>query len=774
MENKRDSSCESPYSENIWVWSRSCASGRKRICGEVLGLDIDEIFRTALGGDPYKHQRVTAEALLKGNSVLMRAPCGSGKTEACVLPFLLERSKGLPSRLIYSLPTRALTDDIAERIVEKANRLGSNAKIAVQHGASSKDPNFEADLIVATIDQTIGAYCATPLSLPAYLGNIPAGAATSSMLCFDEVHTYDHLLGLQSMLILVQRAQNLHLPTVIMSATLPDVFVEYFAKRGFMVVNGVDEDVPKRRDRKVTLYWTGKRIAAQDILEKVKNGRRIMVVCNTVDKAQKIYEEIEGKVSHIFLLHSRFLPRDRKQTEEKMKAHFRNRKPGCLVTTQVCEVGLDISCDIMLTEISPPDSLIQRLGRCARDGCEGTAYVFDVENPAPYEEGLVENCKKYVIENWNGKIIGWSEELNIVNSLLTESFEGIMKNEGQRWKILDSLAEAAFRGDKAKVEQNVREILNVNITIHECPSSLGNDILKMPWLSLDVRLLRRELNHGVKFWSVKWSDDERGRAFPTVTPALGIEPYGQYVVHPNFASYDRILGFVFSKTGHNLTLTPPQESGSVVQIEYHKETWVEHAMKCLSAFEEICLGEKSVVELLSAILGSEYKTTCGIVAYAVGLHDIGKLNQDWQKSIGATDTPLAHIPFSTRVHPPHATVSGFALQEAFQGCIKRRSARLAMALAIGHHHHTRAEEVNAYCFVPDWRNLVEQVSDRVAHTFGTGFDINTICSSSGPSLLGTRFPPFEDTRMYALYCGISRLIRLSDRRSFKIKDVGVA
>jgi len=735
----------------------------------MSSLTIEEAFRTSLGGEPYRHQREAAKAILEGNSVLIRAPCGSGKTEACVLPFLIGRREKLPSRLIYSLPTRALADDVIERITDKANKIGSDTRIAVQHGANSKDPFFKVDLIVATIDQTVGAYCATPLSLPAYLGNIPAGAATSSMLCFDEVHTYDYLLGLQAMRILVRRAQCLRLPCVIMSATLPDTFVEYFADKGFVSVDGRDEDVPKRRDRKVVLHWVGKCLEAADVLEKAVAGKRIIVVCNTVDKAQRICREVEGKLSPVFLLHSRFLPKDRQHIEEEMKTHFRNKKPGCLITTQVCEVGLDVSCDIMLTEIAPPDSLIQRLGRCAREGHEGDAYVFDVENSAPYEREIVEKCKTYVIENWNGEIVGWNKELEVVNSLLSESFERIMKNEDRQWWILDSLAEAAFRGDKTRVEQNVREILNVNLTIHDDPSSLGNNILRMPWLSLDVRLLQREFRRGIRLWSLKWNDDEGGHPSPKISWAENVEPYGYYVVHPDFARYDAVYGLIFGESGRSLTTIPPEEFFNTIHREYHMETWFEHAMKCLDAFEKICIEESSTIELLARLLDSEHKATCGTVSYAVGLHDIGKLNRDWQKAVGARDVPLAHVPFLSGKPPPHATISGYALQGAFQG-IRRLAMRSILALAIGHHHHTRAETVDAYRFITDWEKPVAEVCDRIADAYGIGLSLDEIRSFSGPSCLDVKFPGFESIRTYTAYTIVSRLIRLSDQGSFTVSS----
>jgi CRISPR-associated endonuclease/helicase Cas3 len=47
---------------------------------------------------------------------------------------------------------------------------------------------------------------------------------------------------------------------------------------------------------------------------------------------------------------------------------FRNRAvPTILVTTQVCEMSLDLDADLLISEIAPVPSLIQRMGRCCRE-----------------------------------------------------------------------------------------------------------------------------------------------------------------------------------------------------------------------------------------------------------------------------------------------------------------------------------------------------------------------------------------------------------------------
>lgn len=67
------------------------------------------------------------------------------------------------------------------------------------------------------------------------------------------------------------------------------------------------------------------------------------------------------------LIHSRFKRGKRNQLESDLKNVYNKSSEACLVvSTQVVEVSLDISFDLMITECAPIDSLIQRFGRINR------------------------------------------------------------------------------------------------------------------------------------------------------------------------------------------------------------------------------------------------------------------------------------------------------------------------------------------------------------------------------------------------------------------------
>jgi CRISPR-associated endonuclease/helicase Cas3 len=132
---------------------------------------IDSYYQAIVHTEPYPHQVEAYKALEAGQSVILRAPTGSGKSEAAFVPFLNLKGKSLPNRMIYTLPMRALVNSLHERFTRYAPHLD----IKAQHGERPENVLFDADCIVAMLDQVITSYACAPLSLGIKHENIPAG-----------------------------------------------------------------------------------------------------------------------------------------------------------------------------------------------------------------------------------------------------------------------------------------------------------------------------------------------------------------------------------------------------------------------------------------------------------------------------------------------------------------------------------------------------------------------------------------------------------------------
>ena len=200
-----------------------------------------------------------------------------------------------------------------------------------------------------------------------------------------------------------------------------------------------------------------------------------------------------------------------------------------------------------------------------------------------------------------------------------------------------------------------------------------------------------------------------------------------------------------------------------------KESWLEHAEKCLTKFEGLVNRERSTLTLLTRILPfNSSKTAEGLIALCVALHDLGKLNEEWQRRIGATDTPLAHAPMlcGRPFLPPHATISGYALLDALIKLTQSKRLGCSMALAIAHHHHTRAIDVIEYRL--QYMKEVEVILRRLEEKYGISIRLDEIKErNENKTQLPTRMISIEKTKSYTLYTIVSRFIRLSDRMSLE-------
>ncbi|EQD37965.1 atp-dependent rna helicase related protein, partial [mine drainage metagenome] len=81
--------------------------------------------------------------------------------------------------------------------------------------------------------------------------------------------------------------------------------------------------------------------------------------------------------AEVVLLHSRFRPGDRQRHVAKALEPPDASGPGLVViSTQVVEAGVDISAATLVTDAAPWPSVVQRAGRCNRDGLASSARLL--------------------------------------------------------------------------------------------------------------------------------------------------------------------------------------------------------------------------------------------------------------------------------------------------------------------------------------------------------------------------------------------------------------
>jgi CRISPR-associated endonuclease/helicase Cas3 len=93
---------------------------------------------------------------------------------------------------------------------------------------------------------------------------------------------------------------------------------------------------------------------------------KVLWVCNTVNRAMEAADRAAAAGLKPLLYHSRFRYVDRVQRHAEVIDAFKCDRPVLAVCTQVAEMSLDLSASMLVTDLAPVASMIQRLGRLNR------------------------------------------------------------------------------------------------------------------------------------------------------------------------------------------------------------------------------------------------------------------------------------------------------------------------------------------------------------------------------------------------------------------------
>ena len=359
--------------------------------------DAGEVATPNTDGSPFvplDMQRKLARLLTEGKRVIALQPTGAGKTKAAALPFVTNRLS--PAQMIFMTPMRTLTsaqantlkdDFLAAKMVANLGLPQNMAHewVKQQTGTTPDDPDFLAPATVATFDQALSSATRISYSASRRRRTVNAGAILGSYLVADELHLFPRGEALATLLCLLKYRPP-ELPFLLMTATLTAPVANKLAELlGATVfddpLSASDQDILKVADRRRTVRWQTTPLSPEQIVQAHNEHPdwRILVVANTVKRAIELAREIDRATKdrqRLQVLHSRFYQEHRSQHEEVIKAAFSKpnedgQRPGevrIAVATQVVEVGLDISADLIFTELAPANALVQRWGRSARWG----------------------------------------------------------------------------------------------------------------------------------------------------------------------------------------------------------------------------------------------------------------------------------------------------------------------------------------------------------------------------------------------------------------------
>jgi len=354
------------------------------------------------------------------------APTGAGKTD-----FLLRRCKG---RVFYTLPFQASINAMYERI--KSDLQDTNAQVRLLHAASSL--KIENDKIEEKILQRhIGA--SVKVLTPHQMASLVFGTkGYEAMIAdlkgcdviLDEIHTYSETtqaIVLKIVEILYNIGCGIHIGTATMPAELYNRLIVILGGKENVYEVKPDESTLDTFDRHIIHKIKALEDVEPIIAEVVANKRKILFVCNQVKRAQALFQLLSEQYPDVnkMLIHSRFKRGKRSELESDLKNRYNESSNACLVvSTQVVEVSLDISFDLMVTECAPIDALIQRFGRINRKRTRETIGKY---KPI------------YVITPPETKSEAMPYELEILQSTYQALPDGALMKERDAQRLIDSV-----------------------------------------------------------------------------------------------------------------------------------------------------------------------------------------------------------------------------------------------------------------------------------------------------------------------------------------------
>jgi CRISPR-associated endonuclease/helicase Cas3 len=400
--------------------------------------DLQEVISASLGG---KNARQFQKDV--GNSpasaTVVTAGCGNGKTTAA---YMWARRHAVGRKLFFTYPTTGTASAgfkdylSVQRHLERA-LIHGRAWVDLQSipGSPEDTPVEMAQrleslqawgqhVIACTVDTVVGLVQNQRRSLFSFPA-ILAGA-----IVFDEVHSYDRKL-FGSLLRFLAMLPGI--PVLLMSATIPPARLAAL-KRALgsrMSVNNSGAPEPICGDHRletINRYRIEWRDSTEECWRHVSDAlgsdKKILWVCNTVADAVDIYREGHRRfgANQKIVYHSRFCYRHRVQRQDKVVAEFAYREDAghqhermlqrgaLVVSTQVCEMSLDLSADLLVTALCPLPALVQRLGRLNRyasgdDPWPCLIFPFEIGRK-PYERDeqieQMRDCER-VIRDLHGK-----------------------------------------------------------------------------------------------------------------------------------------------------------------------------------------------------------------------------------------------------------------------------------------------------------------------------------------------------------------------------------
>ncbi len=421
-------------------------------------MDIEEFYKAAAGFSPNPLQQAVWNAYYaeadENPAILVKAGTGTGKTEAILFPALADPAA---RRIILVLPSKALIEDMGERIKTLLKNLAKNLhrplNLTVDMGGSCRrfsaarngtGPGkageewqtfhrhlFADDIIVTTLDKFLFRLFGYGEKIKSYI--FPHRVFGTSLgkrplVIFDEAHEYDGP-AFSNFTRLIEALYIKGKALAVMSATLPEESIDFLetvdaaqgelahAQTAFQFDQQGVVSFQKRLELigseesgspQLELFSEKKPLItriAEEADRRYDGKKRIIVRMESVRDVIKLHERLKGKDP--LLYHGRLTTKQRKKVITEIIRRQQKDQGFLVLATSAIEAGCDLDAHLIITQLCNPDSLVQLAGRLNRRGRMKDALLVVVGDSIPFYVNPIdkEQLQRYLedLRRMNGR-----------------------------------------------------------------------------------------------------------------------------------------------------------------------------------------------------------------------------------------------------------------------------------------------------------------------------------------------------------------------------------
>ncbi len=347
----------------------------------VSALTLPKVFSdwfAARGWTPRPHQLDLTESALAGESALLIAPTGGGKTLAGFLASLIELSRKADEtaarprlHTLYISPLKALAVDVERNLQTPVAEMGLDIRIESRTGDTPAHKRQRQRANPPDILLT------TPEQLALFVASDHARDFFRDLRCvvIDEIHAIapskrgDLLnLGLATLAEFAPACRFIGLSATVSD---PETLADWLSVGGsparvIRAAGGVDADVSILVSRE-RIPWSGHsgRFAVQEVYEAIKTAKMALVFVNTRSQAELLFQELwrANEDGLAIALHHGSLD---KQQRRKVEAAMAASALKAVVCTSTLDLGIDWGEVDLVIQLGAPKGaarLVQRIGR---------------------------------------------------------------------------------------------------------------------------------------------------------------------------------------------------------------------------------------------------------------------------------------------------------------------------------------------------------------------------------------------------------------------------